>query len=102
MHRIYVLENLKINLVHIILIVSLRKNNCTAFLSIMRGCNMRCSYCIVPKTRSNEPYRPMEDIFKEVEFLAQNGVKETTLLGQIVNNYGAKKMPTVSGETPFV
>jgi tRNA A37 methylthiotransferase MiaB len=44
----------------------------------------------------------MEDIFKEVEFLAQNGVKETTLLGQIVNNYGAKKMPTVSGETPFV
>jgi tRNA-2-methylthio-N6-dimethylallyladenosine synthase len=44
----------------------------------------------------------MEDIFKEAEFLAQNGVKEITLLGQIVNNYGAKKMPTVSEKTPFV
>ncbi|MDR2779326.1 MAG: tRNA (N6-isopentenyl adenosine(37)-C2)-methylthiotransferase MiaB [Puniceicoccales bacterium] len=80
----------------------LEKKKCTAFLSIMHGCNMRCSYCIVPRTRGNEQYRPMEDIVEEAKFLTKNGIKEITLLGQIVNNYGGRLMPTVDGKTPFV
>ncbi|MDR2603259.1 MAG: tRNA (N6-isopentenyl adenosine(37)-C2)-methylthiotransferase MiaB [Puniceicoccales bacterium] len=80
----------------------LGKNKCTAFLSIMHGCNMRCTYCVVPKTRGNEQYRPMEDIVGEAEFLAGNGIREITLLGQIVNNYGGRLMPMIDGKTPFV
>ncbi|MDR1891364.1 MAG: tRNA (N6-isopentenyl adenosine(37)-C2)-methylthiotransferase MiaB [Puniceicoccales bacterium] len=80
----------------------LGKNQCSAFLSIMQGCNMRCSYCIVPKTRGIEQYRPMQDIVEEAKFLAENGIREITLLGQIVNNYGGRLMPMVDGKTPFV
>ncbi|MDR2776820.1 MAG: tRNA (N6-isopentenyl adenosine(37)-C2)-methylthiotransferase MiaB [Puniceicoccales bacterium] len=80
----------------------LETNKCTAFLSIMHGCNMRCSYCVVPRTRGNEQYRPMEDIVEEAKFLAENGIKEITLLGQIVNNYGGRLMPVINGKTPFV
>lgn len=77
-------------------------SKCEAFVSIMQGCNMRCTYCIVPKTRGSETYRPMSDIIAEIEFLAQNGIKEITLLGQIVNNYGLKKFPFIDRKSPFV
>lgn len=74
----------------------------SAYVSIMQGCNMKCSYCIVPKTRGAERARSMESILAEVEELAANGVKEVTLLGQIVNQYGVREFPSVGGKSPFV
>ncbi len=75
--------------------------NCTAFVSIMQGCEMRCSYCIVPSTRGAECSRPAADILDEVRGLVARGVKEVTLLGQIVNRYG-KDEPAVNGRSAFV
>ncbi len=74
----------------------------TAFVSIMQGCNMKCSYCIVPKTRGVERGRPMEEIIDEIEKLAANGTREVTLLGQIVNQYGIREFPFVDKKSPFV
>ncbi|QYY36780.1 tRNA (N6-isopentenyl adenosine(37)-C2)-methylthiotransferase MiaB [Ruficoccus sp. ZRK36] len=74
----------------------------SAFVSIMQGCNMKCSYCIVPKTRGPERGRPIDDIVAEIEQLAANGTKEVTLLGQIVNQYGIREFPFVDGKSPFV
>ncbi|MDR0590252.1 MAG: tRNA (N6-isopentenyl adenosine(37)-C2)-methylthiotransferase MiaB [Puniceicoccales bacterium] len=79
-----------------------KKVKTSMFVSIMQGCNMGCAYCIVPKTRGPERYRPMEEIVREVRWLAERGTKEVTLLGQIVNNYGANCMPYVNGKSPFV
>ena len=76
--------------------------NPTAFVSIMQGCNMSCSFCIVPKTRGAERYRPMGEILQEVEGLANTGVKEVTLLGQIVNAYGRGQFPRIDKKSPFV
>jgi tRNA-2-methylthio-N6-dimethylallyladenosine synthase len=59
-----------------------------SFVSIMRGCNNYCSYCIVPYVRGGEVSRPASDILQEVGALAANGTKEITLLGQNVNSYG--------------
>lgn len=59
----------------------------TAYVSIMEGCSKFCSYCIVPYTRGAEVSRPLEDVLVEVAGLAQQGVKEITLLGQNVNAY---------------
>jgi tRNA-2-methylthio-N6-dimethylallyladenosine synthase len=74
----------------------------TAFVSIMQGCNMKCSYCIVPKTRGVERGRPMDEIIDEIEKLAANGTREVTLLGQIVNQYGIREFPFVDKKSPFV
>lgn len=59
----------------------------TAFVSIMEGCSQYCSYCVVPYTRGEEISRPLADVLIEVATLANQGVKEVTLLGQNVNAY---------------
>ena len=74
----------------------------SAFVSIMQGCNMKCSYCIVPKTRGAERARPMNEIVNEIKNLADKGTKEVTLLGQIVNQYAVREFPFIDKKSPFV
>jgi len=64
-----------------------RVEGATAFVSIMEGCSKYCSFCVVPYTRGEEMSRPFEDVLTEVADLADQGVREITLLGQNVNAY---------------
>jgi tRNA-2-methylthio-N6-dimethylallyladenosine synthase len=64
-----------------------RVEGATAFLSIMEGCSKYCTFCVVPYTRGEEVSRPFDDVLVEAAQLAQQGVKEITLLGQNVNGY---------------
>lgn len=63
------------------------RNEPSAFVTIMKGCDERCTYCIVPHTRGEERYRGSEDIVGEVAAMVRGGVREVTLLGQTVNSW---------------
>src|SRR5256885_1681225 len=80
----------------------LKERQATAFVSIMQGCNMHCTFCIVPRTRGAERSRSIDEIVRQVRALLARGEKEVTLLGQIVNLYGRHEFPAVDGKSPFV
>ena len=74
----------------------------TSFVSIQQGCDMSCSFCIVPKTRGDERSRPMDEIVAECREQAARGAREITLLGQIVTSYGRREYAGIAGVSPFV
>ncbi|MSU33713.1 MAG: tRNA (N6-isopentenyl adenosine(37)-C2)-methylthiotransferase MiaB [Pedosphaera sp.] len=74
----------------------------TAFVSIMQGCNQHCTFCIVPFTRGEERSRTIQDILSECRELVTKGVREITLLGQIVTSFGRRDYPEKEGRGAFV
>src|SRR5450759_1785907 len=78
------------------------KTSVSAFVSIMQGCNQYCTFCIVPYTRGEERSRSIPEIVAECRELIARGVKEITLLGQIVTSFGRGDVPVKEGKSPFV
>src|SRR5271170_2450276 len=78
------------------------KTSVSAFVSIMQGCNQYCTFCIVPYTRGEERSRTISDIVNECRELVSRGVKEITLLGQIVTSFGKRDIPIQNGKSAFV
>jgi tRNA-2-methylthio-N6-dimethylallyladenosine synthase len=74
----------------------------SAFVSIMQGCNQYCTFCIVPHTRGEERSRTIPDIVAECRELVARGVKEITLLGQIVTSFGKRDIPIQNDKSAFV
>jgi len=74
----------------------------TALVSIMQGCDQQCAFCIVPQTRGREQSRSPADLVAECRQLVARGVREVTLLGQIVTRYAPPGFPPANGRSPFV
>ena len=79
----------------------LHKNGFSEYITVMRGCNRFCSYCIVPYARGRERSRSPESILEEARRLADSGIKEIMLLGQNVAAYGMESLPRTDDVSPF-